>query len=46
VPELTAGCVERLLVEVRTAFPQLEVRELIGRGGMGFVYKVTLTCRG
>ncbi|MEK0451324.1 MAG: hypothetical protein RL088_3592 [Verrucomicrobiota bacterium] len=27
------------LDEVRAAFPQLEVLELIGQGGMGFVYK-------
>ena len=27
------------LEEVRAAFPQLEVLELIGQGGMGFVYK-------
>lgn len=28
-----------LLEEVRAAFPQLEVKALIGQGGMGFVYK-------
>ena len=27
------------LDRVRAAFPQLEVLELIGRGGMGFVFK-------
>jgi serine/threonine protein kinase len=28
------------LAEIATAFPRLEVMELIGQGGMGFVYKV------
>ena len=34
-PRQTAPSVE----ELATAFPQLEIIELIGRGGMGFVYK-------
>ena len=34
-PRLTAPSVE----ELAAAFPQLEILELIGRGGMGFVYK-------
>ena len=38
--ELTpGGRTAPTLAEVGAAFPQLEVLELIGQGGMGFVYK-------
>ena len=37
---LPAGRAAPSLEEVAAAFPQLEVLELIGQGGMGFVYKV------
>lgn len=37
---LPGGRTAPSLEEVAAAFPQLEVLELIGQGGMGFVYKV------
>lgn len=37
---LSGGRAAPSLEEVAAAFPQLEVLELIGQGGMGFVYKV------
>lgn len=37
---LAGGRTAPSLDEVAAAFPQLEVLELIGQGGMGFVYKV------